>query len=72
MADRFTTLRAQGWDGTLAQMEAKLENDSTSQNAGTTRIKRPKISGSRGGNVALKDLPTALDTLGIVKDNTTA
>jgi len=37
-----------------------------------TPIARPSITGSRGGNAALASLLTALDTLGLIDDNTTA
>jgi hypothetical protein len=32
----------------------------------------PEITGSRGGNAALADLLTELETLGLIVDNTTA
>lgn len=38
---------------------------------GATPASRPTISGSRGGNVALADLITKLETLGILEDSTT-
>lgn len=34
--------------------------------------KKPKITGSREGNAALKDLLKTLDELGVIKDETTA
>lgn len=39
---------------------------------GTGATDRPSITGSRGGNVALANLLTALQTLGLVINNTTA
>ena len=39
---------------------------------GVTPVIRPDITGSRGGNVALADLLTSLDGLGIITDSTTA
>lgn len=35
------------------------------------KTSKPKVTGSRGGNAALKNLLTALDTAGLIKDETT-
>lgn len=39
---------------------------------GNAAVARPSVTGSRGGNAALASLLTALDTLGIITNNTTA
>lgn len=39
---------------------------------GATPVGRPAVTGSRGGNAALASLLTALATLGLITDNTTA
>ena len=38
---------------------------------GTSKVTKPTITGSRGGNVALTSLLTGLSTLGLIKDSTT-
>jgi hypothetical protein len=39
---------------------------------GTTPASKPTVSGSRGGNEALESLLTALATLGLITDSTSA
>lgn len=39
---------------------------------GATPVTKPTVTGSRGGNAALASLLTALDTLGLITDSTTA
>ncbi|MGW0552554.1 hypothetical protein [Streptomyces altiplanensis] len=39
---------------------------------GAAAVTRPAVTGSRGGNVALGSLITALATLGLITDSTTA
>jgi hypothetical protein len=39
---------------------------------GTTAITRPTVTGSRGGNAALASLATALDSLGLITNSTSA
>jgi hypothetical protein len=39
---------------------------------GATATAKPTVTGSRGGNLAVASLPTALATLGLLVDSTTA
>ena len=39
---------------------------------GVSPVTRPDVTGSRGGNAALASLLTALDSLGVITDSTTA
>lgn len=58
------------WDVTLNEALQTLNTDIQSKL--TTPVSPPSITGSRGGNAALANLITALATLGLVTDNTTA
>jgi hypothetical protein len=54
------------WDVTLNTALVELESEISSIKAGTS------VTGSRGGNAALASLITALASLGLITDNTTA
>ena len=58
------------WDVTLNAALQELETELVGKVA--IPASPPVISGSRGGNAALASLLTALTTLGLVTDNTTA
>lgn len=59
--------------GTIAATSVKIGR--SGQSIGffaTTPIAKPTVAGSRGGNVALQNLITALANLGLISDTTTA
>jgi hypothetical protein len=58
------------WDVTLNQ--ALIDLDSEIALKFTTPVSPPSVTGSRGGNAALASLLTALASLGMITNNTTA
>lgn len=65
------TLRNRG-GGPALVIQDSAGNSVMSFPSGTGGGAAPTVSGSRGGNAALASLLTALDSLGIINDGTTA
>lgn len=58
------------WDVTLNAALNQLESEITGKL--NVPVDPPSVTGSRGGNAALASLLSALNTLGLIIDNTTA
>ncbi|MFC8171196.1 hypothetical protein [Streptomyces sp. NPDC057325] len=74
---RDTTLRRSGVNeltasGSLVVTSALRHLGTTAGFYGAAAVAKPSVTGSRGGNVALASLLSALATLGLITDNTTA
>ncbi|MFE5895845.1 hypothetical protein ACFQ67_00190 [Streptomyces sp. NPDC056488] len=74
---RDTTLRRSGVNeltasGSLIVTSALRHLGTTAGFYGATATTKPSVTGSRGGNAALGSLVSALATLGLITDNTTA
>ena len=74
-ATRTARLTLSAYDATAAREGLRLEADGTGPRLafyGATAVVKPTVSGSRGGNAALASALTALATLGLITDGTTA
>lgn len=67
----YTTLAGGQANGAFTVLGA-FETEGNLGFYGTTPIAKPTVTGSRGGNAALASLLTALASLGLIVDNTTA